>query len=139
MPRVRRLTLSGLALAAALACVSAPALARPWSGLTPVQQEALAPLSREWDHLSDKDQRYYLRLAKRYPALSPTRKKRMLSQLQYWSSLTPEQREQARRNYRAFHKVPAATREKVEEVVRREAAEQAASAPGATDPGAPAR
>lgn len=87
------------ALLLALACFAAPALARPWTALTPAQQEALSPLQQEWGKMTEKNQHYFLRLARRYPALSADKKKRMHDRLVYWSKLTPAQRERIRREY----------------------------------------
>ncbi len=125
-------TLAALVLAGLM--VAAPAFAKTWAELTPIQQEALSPLSKEWDTLPKKQQRYYLDLARSYPSLTPEKKKRMHDNLERWSKLTPEQREQARQKYKAFRKVPPATREQVKQMVREQEAQKAASAPLTAQP-----
>lgn len=100
-----------------------PALAapKPWVNLTPIQQEALAPLAGDWDTIPEKQQRQFIRLAKRYPKLTAVQKQRMLERLNRWSKLTPEQRAQARDKFRAFSKVPPKQREQVKQILQQEA------------------
>jgi small-conductance mechanosensitive channel len=126
----RRPVLFAVAL---LLCLPA-AYAEPWAALTPVQQEALAPLAKKWDTLPEKDtpsakgQRYYLNLAKHYPKLSEVQKQRLHERLERWSNLTPEQRKRAREKHAAISKISQDKRELLKQKLReRDAAKAAAS------------
>lgn len=106
-----------------LLCLSgtcAVAAVKSWHSLTPMQQEALSPLSRQWDSLPELQQNRLINTTKRYPHLAPEQKQRFHNRLEAWSKLTPEQRKAAREKYRAFSKVPAETREQVKQMVKRE-------------------
>lgn len=102
---------------------SAAAAPHPWKSLTPLQQEALAPLSQQWNGMPETQQRNLMKVAKYYPDLSPEEKQRFLSRLKTWSSLTPQQRQAARDKYRAFSQVPKGTREQVRQMVKEEQAQ----------------
>lgn len=118
---VARLTRGLVFLAAVgLFCLSTLAEAMPWSQLTPMQQEALAPLSKTWDTLPEKRQQHFLKLAKHYPELTPEKRVRMHKKLVAWSKLTPEQHKRAREKYRVFSKIPEKQREEVRKRVLRE-------------------
>lgn len=93
-----------------------------WRSLTPVQKEALAPLSQQWDTLPEAQQHRLLKTAKRYSHLTPEQKQRFRDRLTVWSKLTPEQRKAAREKYRAFKKVPAEKREQVKQMVKQDQA-----------------
>ena len=54
----------------AIPCMSVQAATKPWTSLTPMQQEALAPIAQEWDTLPDKQQKRLLATTKRYHKLS---------------------------------------------------------------------
>jgi hypothetical protein len=95
---------------------------KPWAQLTPVQQEALQPLSARWSSLPAKLQENLLRAANRYPKLPPEKKRRFQSRLEKWSQLTPEQRKRAREKYKAFSRVPQAKRAQVQQMVREQEA-----------------
>jgi len=120
-------TLASLILAASLCvlpCLPANAATQPWSALTPVQQEALAPIAHEWSTMPDIQQKRLLATTKRYPQLSPKKKQLFLARLTEWSKLTPEQRARAREKYKAFSKVPTEKREEVKRMVRQHEAEK---------------
>ena len=118
----------------ALLGVPAYAATKPWSALTPMQQEALAPIAQQWDAMPDKQQKRLLATTKRYPQLTPAQKQLFLARLTEWSKLTPEQRNRAREKYKAFSKVPPDKREEVKRMVRQSEAEKmpAAAASGVT-------
>jgi hypothetical protein len=125
---------SALVAIAVLLCLPLLAAAEPWASLTPVQQEALAPLAKKWDALPEKDtpsakgQHYYLNLAKHYPKLTAVQKQRLHERLERWSNLTPEQRRHAREKLAAINKIPQDKREQFKQKVReRDAAKAAAS------------
>lgn len=104
--------------------LSAQAAAKPWASLTPLQQEALAPLVLQWDTLPEKQQKRLLATTRGYPQLSPVKKKVFLDRLTEWSKLTPEQRKRAREKYKAFSKVEADKREEVKRRVLQTEAEK---------------
>lgn len=111
-------SLAAIALLVAMPCLTAHAATRPWAALTPVQQEALAPIAQEWNTLPDIQQKRLLATTKRYPHLSPEQKQLFLSRLTDWSRLTPEQRNRAREKYKAFKKLPPDKREEVKRIAR---------------------
>lgn len=127
-------SLRNLTVAASLSiclCATAHAATKPWSALTPLQQEALAPIAEQWDKMPEIQQKRLLAVAKRYPQLSPKKKQLFLSQLPEWSKLTPEQRNRAREKYKAFRKVPRDKREEIKRMVlQKEAEKTSASASG---------
>ena len=122
-----------------LLCLPAHAATQPWSALTPVQQEALAPISQEWSTMPDIQQKRLLATTKRYPQLSPKKKQLFLIRLTEWSKLTPEQRNRAREKYKAFSKVPPDKREEVKRMVRQSEAEKMSAAAVSSVAPAPAQ
>ena len=109
------------------ASLAAAAPYKSWTQLTPIQQEALQPLSTQWDTLSTKLQKNLLHAVKRYPKLTPEQKHRFQARLETWSKLTPEQRKRAREKFSAFSKVPPEHREQVKKMVREQEASKAAA------------
>jgi hypothetical protein len=131
-----RLTL--VASLSALLCLPAHAATQPWSTLTPMQQEALAPIAHEWSTMPEIQQKRLLATTKRYPQLSPKKKQLFLTRLTEWSKLTPEQRNRAREKYKAYSKVPADKREEMKRMVlQREAEKMAAAAASDVAPTTP--
>lgn len=114
--------------------VPAHAATKPWTTLTPIQQEALAPIAQQWDSMPEKQQKRLIATAKRYPLLSPEKKQLFLTQLPEWSKLTPEQRNRAREKYKALSKVPADKREEVKRMVRQSEAEKISAAASSVAP-----
>lgn len=85
---------------------SAPARAKPaasgpsWSELTPVQQQALAPLVSSWNtDMSEAQKHKWLEISRNYSALSPEGQATLKSRMNDWASLSPQQRAQARLNF----------------------------------------
>lgn len=97
---------------------TAEAAPKRWTTLTPMQQEALAPVAGEWDTMPELQQKRLIAASKRYPKLLPDQKLRFLNRLTEWSKLTPAQRNRAREKYKAFNKVPAERREEVKLMIR---------------------
>jgi len=125
-------SLASLTLAvslSALPCLPAQAATQPWSALTPVQQEALAPIAHEWSTMPEIQQKRLLATTKRYPQLSPQKKQLFLTRLTEWSKLTPEQRNRAREKYKAFRKVPTDKREEMKRMVLQREAEKLSAVP----------
>lgn len=103
-----------------LPSTNASAAAISWNSLSPVQQEALTPLSQQWDTLSEQQRNRLLKTTKTYSKLTPEHKQRFRDRLTAWSKLTPEQRKAAREKYRAFKKLPPEQREEVKRMVKQE-------------------
>jgi hypothetical protein len=124
-----------LASAALVACLipDAQAALTTWNKLSPLQREALAPLSSQWDQLPEPYQADMLKLTNHYERLTPEQKNRLHTRLLDWSRLTPQQRAQAREKYTAFQKVPPEKREMVKNMVK----EQQAARNAPTDSSAP--
>ena len=77
-----------------------PANGMPWAELTPVQQQALAPLAASWNtSMSESQKRKWLEISKNYSALSPEGQATLTSRMNEWVALTPQQRAQARLNF----------------------------------------
>jgi hypothetical protein len=70
-----------------------------WAELTPVQQQALAPLASNWNTLSEAQKRKWLKISKNYPSLLPQEQATLHSRMHEWVSLSPQQRAQARLNF----------------------------------------
>lgn len=128
-----------------------------WKGLTPQQQQVLAPLSAEWDGYTARGRKRLIALADRYPHLKPEEQARVTARLKAWAALSREDRDKARENFRKVRKLPpekqAEVKQKLQaerdaqkkrETLRREAHEHAAkrlpvpaAAPLAPKPPAP--
>lgn len=71
-----------------------------WAGLTPLQQQALAPLASSWNaSMSEAQKRKWLEISRNYSALSPEDQATLNSRMNDWVSLSPQQRAQARLNF----------------------------------------
>jgi hypothetical protein len=78
-----------------------PAVSKPlWAELTPMQQQALAPLASGWNTtISESQKRKWLEISKNYPTLTPEGKAHLHSRMNEWVTLSPQQRAQARLNF----------------------------------------
>ncbi|MCM2253075.1 MAG: DUF3106 domain-containing protein [Ramlibacter sp.] len=70
-----------------------------WSELTPLQQQALAPLAGKWDTVSQAQKRKWLALSQNYPGMSGAEQAKLHSRMSEWAALTPQQRTEARLNF----------------------------------------
>jgi hypothetical protein len=71
-----------------------------WAELTPMQQQALAPLASGWNTtISEPQKRKWLEISKNYPSLTPEGKANLHSRMNEWVTLSPQQRAQARLNF----------------------------------------
>lgn len=78
----------------------APLMPAPdWSGLTPDQQLALAPLQKDWNGLDATRRSKWLEIAPRFAALPPQARERLHERMRAWVSLSPAERQQARAGY----------------------------------------
>lgn len=89
---------------AAKSAASAPAkvaVSKPaWAELSPMQQQALAPLASGWNtNISEPQKRKWLEISKNYPSLTPEGKTNLHSRMNEWVTLSPQQRAQARLNF----------------------------------------
>ena len=87
----------------------------PWSALSAVQREVLAPLKGDWDTMSEAGRQTWLGIASEYPALMPEEQARIRARMQDWARLSPEERERARDQYRALRSMPPEQREQLGE------------------------
>ncbi|MFZ6657687.1 DUF3106 domain-containing protein [Undibacterium sp. TJN19] len=78
-----------------------------WTDLSPVQKQALAPLSPEWDRMSDLGKKKWLEIANRYALMKPDEQARLQERMRDWVKLTPEQRMAARENFAKSTQVKA--------------------------------
>lgn len=77
-----------------------PASGPAWSQLTPLQQQALAPLASSWNtSMSEPQKRKWLEISKNYGALTPQAQATLNSRMNEWVALSPQQRAQARLNF----------------------------------------
>lgn len=98
--------------------LSGVANAETWTQLSPIQQQALAPLAHEWNALPAKRQQHYLALAKKYTTLPPEKQAAFIERLAKWNSLTPEQRHKAREKFTHFNNVPVEKKEAVKRMIK---------------------
>jgi len=88
---------------AAKPAASAPAktvVSKPtWAELSPMQQQALAPLASSWHDISEQQKRKWLEISKNYPSLPPEGQANLHSRMNEWVTLSPQQRAQARLNF----------------------------------------
>ena len=71
-----------------------------WSELTPLQQQALAPLASSWNtSMNEPQKRKWLEISRNYAALSPEGQATLNSHMNDWVNLSPQQRAQARLNF----------------------------------------
>ena len=71
-----------------------------WAELTPLQQQALAPLASSWNTtMSEAQKRKWLALSKNYGSLPPEDQATLNSRMNEWVALSPQQRAQARLNF----------------------------------------
>ena len=77
-----------------------PASGPAWSQLTPLQQQALAPLASSWNtSMSEPQKRKWLEISKNYGTLTPQAQATLNSRMSEWVALSPQQRAQARLNF----------------------------------------
>lgn len=129
-------TLNSLAIVIVLGIFpsfSAFAAKQPWTKLTPVQQEALAPVAGEWDTMPERLQKRLLATTTKYPQFSAKQKQRFQTRLTEWSKLTPEQRNRAREKYKAYSKIPPDKREEMKRMVLQKEAEKMSAASGVAE------
>lgn len=89
----------GAAKSAASAPAKAAASKPTWAELTPMQQQALAPLASSWNTISEQQKRKWLEISKNYPSLPPEGQANLHSRMNEWVTLSPQQRAQARLNF----------------------------------------
>ena len=76
-----------------------------WTQLTPLQQQALAPLSATWRVLGEAHKRKWLALSENFQAMPPGEQARLHSRMTEWAALSPQQRTLARLNFAEAQKV----------------------------------
>lgn len=85
------------ALSVALtAGATAPERGPAWSSLTPVQQQALAPLQRDWRSIAAEPKQKWLEVAGRLPRMPAEERARVQERMAEWSRMTPAERASAR-------------------------------------------
>ena len=71
-----------------------------WAELTPLQQQALAPLASSWNStISEAQKRKWLAISKNYSSLPAEDQATLNSRMNEWVALSPQQRAQARLNF----------------------------------------
>src|SRR3569832_358365 len=84
----------------AKASTGAGSAAKPlWSNLSPLQQEALAPLAAECDKMVAPRKKKWLTKNNKKQSMKPEAKARLHERMREWTKLTPEQRRVARESY----------------------------------------
>jgi hypothetical protein len=94
-------TASAAVAGKAPATAAKTAVSKPlWAELTPMQQQALAPLASGWNTtISEPQKRKWLEISKNYPSLPPEGQANLHSRMNEWVTLSPQQRAQARLNF----------------------------------------
>jgi hypothetical protein len=116
------------------------AAAKPWSSLTPQQQQALAPLAVRWADLDAAERDHWLALAAQVPTMNAADQARLQERMQAWARMSPDERRTARQGFagaqrmseaerqarwEAYQQLPADRRQ----ALQARAAQRAASAP----------
>lgn len=70
-----------------------------WSELTPLQQQALAPLTGAWPGISEAQKRKWVVISESFGRLPPPEQAKLHSRMTEWVALSPQQRTQARLNF----------------------------------------
>ena len=76
-----------------------------WKDLTPMQQQALEPLTAEWDKMEGLRKKKWLEIANRYSSMKPDEQQRLHERMREFIKLTPEQRRQVRQTYARTQKL----------------------------------
>ncbi|MCZ8235729.1 MAG: DUF3106 domain-containing protein [Inhella sp.] len=122
------------------------AAAKPWSSLSPQQQQALAPLASRWTDLNAAERDHWLALAAQLPTMSSADQARLQDRMQAWARMSPDERRTARQGFAGAQRMSESERqarweayqqlpEDRRQALQARAAQRAASAPVA----APAR
>jgi hypothetical protein len=82
-----------------------------WASLTPVQQQALAPLQRDWAGIDQSRKQKWLVIAARFPTLPADERKRVQERMTEWTHMTPAQRNSARLQFNEARQVSAEERQ----------------------------
>ncbi|MDD5029808.1 MAG: DUF3106 domain-containing protein [Rhodoferax sp.] len=77
-----------------------------WSGLTPLQHQALQPLASSWKTLSESQKKKWIALSSNYTRLPPADQQKLHQRMAHWATLTPKQRTQARLNFAQTQQMP---------------------------------
>lgn len=149
-----RALLVSLAMAGLVPCVQAQTAvaAQPgsaaaeqgprWSGLTPAQRVALAPLQQDWHTIDAARKQKWLQVAGRMPSMSADERQRISERMAEWARMTPQERGRARLQFLEAKQIPAEDRAARWEAYqalppeKREALASKAASPAS--PGAPA-
>lgn len=116
-----RLAITVVVVASLFVCLPAGAVitsvtpAPDWSGLTPQQQQTLAPLAADWNTLKLANRQKWLGVVNRYPKMKPEEQERIQKQMLAWAKLTPEQRAAARQKYITLKSSPPEKKEIVKQ------------------------
>lgn len=78
-----------------------------WNELTPIQQNALAPLAAEWNKIEVFRKKKWLEIGNRYVNMSAEEQSRMQERMREWAKLTPDERRVAREIYTRTKKLDA--------------------------------
>ncbi|MGZ5818354.1 MAG: DUF3106 domain-containing protein [Burkholderiaceae bacterium] len=78
-----------------------------WSDLSPIQQQALAPLSSDWDKIDAMRKQKWLVIANKFHEMKPEEQQRLQDRMRDWAKLTPAQRRAARESYERTKKLNA--------------------------------
>ncbi len=114
------LAICGVAVGAppASAPVSVPAAARAasvsgpaWSSLTPVQQQALAPLRPTWDSTGAASKMKWMEVAGRFPGMPADERNRVQERMAAWAAMSPNERARARIQFQETRRIGAEERQ----------------------------
>jgi hypothetical protein len=104
--RTAQLLLPALVVAfLALAIPRDVGAATAWAQLSPVQQQALAPLQADWDGLETDRRAKWLEVASRFPTLNAAERQRLHSRMAEWVRLSPNERRSARLQFQEARRV----------------------------------
>lgn len=82
-----------------------------WAGLSPAQQQALAPLRRDWSTIDAPRKQKWLEIAARFPSMPAAERARVQQRMADWTRMTPAERTRARLQFQEVRDLPAEERQ----------------------------
>lgn len=76
-----------------------------WTGLTPAQQSALAPLKKDWQTIDAPQKQKWLEIAARLPSMPPQERQRIQERMTEWARMTPEERGRTRLQFQEARQI----------------------------------
>lgn len=82
-----------------------------WQALTPVQRQALGPLSAQWAQMEESSRQKWIKVASRFDTLTPQERQRLQERMKQWATLPPSERGEARLRFQQTRQLPSDERQ----------------------------